>query len=113
MLFLKIIEITSGVALIILGFLIYFKKKYNLANDYLYRLNKGEVNEQYAKNIGLIYLIGGAFFLIFGLLSLILSDVFTFIQYFVIIFSIVLLLLTNPKRWYLWKDYKNILQDVA
>ena len=98
MVILKIFEILTGLFIIVIGYLIYFKHKYNLANDYYNKLEKGQVSEQYAKNIGLIYLSCGALFVLFGALSFMLSDLFTFIQLFVILISIVLLLLTNPKR---------------
>ncbi len=98
MLVLKILEIITGAILLIFGFLIYFRGKYNLANDYMDRLNKGEVTPLYAKSIGLIYFFGGLALIIFGAFAFMMNDLFTFIQLFVILISIVLLILTNPKR---------------
>lgn len=98
MIVLKIFEILIGVFLGVVGYLIFFLKKYNLANDYLSKLDRGLVSEKYAKNIGLIYIMGGVALVLFGALSFIMSDLFTFIQLFVILTSIVLLIITNPKR---------------
>ncbi len=98
MIVLKITEIIIGVILFILGYLIYFKKKYELANDYLKLLNKGLASEIYAKNIGLIYLVGGIVIIIFGVLSFMMSDTFTFIQLGVLFIGMILLLITNPKK---------------
>ena len=98
MIVLKISQIIIGLILVILGFLIYFKRKYNLANDYLKLLEKGKVNQDYAINIGLIYLIGGALIVTCGIISFIMNDLFTFIQLGVLFVSMILLLITNPKR---------------
>lgn len=98
MIVLKITQIIIGLIFIILGYLIYFKKKYNLANDYLKLLEKGKVNQDYAINIGLIYLIGGALIVTCGIISFIMNDLFTFIQLGVLFVSMILLLITNPKR---------------
>lgn len=67
----KIISLILAIAFIFFGFNIYFKKKYNLINNFEKDYKNGLKDENYAKNVGLIELIIGIlFFLIFLKISL-------------------------------------------
>ena len=56
---LKIILIALGTTFSIFGYLIYFKKKYNLINDYEANRKAGKKTESYARKVGLIELLLG------------------------------------------------------
>ena len=64
---LKIILIALGTTFSIFGYLIYFKKKYNLINDYEANRKAGKKTESYARKIGLIELLLGIAWLMVGL----------------------------------------------
>lgn len=67
----KIISLILAIAFIFFGFNIYFKKKYNLINNFEKYYKNGLKDENYAKKVGLIELIIGIlFFLIFLKISL-------------------------------------------
>lgn len=67
----KIISLILAIAFIFFGFNIYFRKKYNLINNFEKDYKNGLKNENYAKKVGLIELILGIlFFLIFLKISL-------------------------------------------
>lgn len=51
---LKIILIALGTTFSIFGYLIYFKKKYNLINDYEANRKAGKKTESYAKKLALL-----------------------------------------------------------
>lgn len=63
---LKIILIVLGATFSIFGYLIYFKKKYNLINDYEANRKAGKKTESYARKIGLIELLLGVALLMVG-----------------------------------------------
>ena len=63
---LKIILIALGVTFSIFGYLIYFKKKYNLINDYEANRKAGKKTESYARKVGLIALLLGIALLLVG-----------------------------------------------
>ena len=64
---LKIILIAIGATFSTFGYLIYFKKKYNLINDYEANRKAGKKTESYARKIGLIELLLGIALLMVGL----------------------------------------------
>lgn len=64
---LKIILIALGATFSIFGYLIYFKKKYNLINDYEANRKAGKKTESYARKVGLIELLLGIALLMVGL----------------------------------------------
>lgn len=67
----KIISLILAIAFVFFGFNIYFRKKYNLINNFEKDYKNGLKNENYAKKVGLIELILGIlFFLIFLKISL-------------------------------------------
>ncbi|MDI9521143.1 MAG: DUF3784 domain-containing protein [Bacillota bacterium] len=59
MIILKIIIIMVSVAFSIFGYLIYFKKQYNLINGFEADYKAGRKTESYAKRVGIIELIIG------------------------------------------------------
>lgn len=63
---LKIILIALGATFSIFGYLIYFKKKYNLINDYEANRKAGKKTESYARKVGLIELLLGIALLLVG-----------------------------------------------
>lgn len=67
MILLKIILILVGVTFITFGYLIYFKKKYNLINGFEADYKSGRKTESYAKRLGLIELIIGIILIILGI----------------------------------------------
>mgnify|MGYP001011720719 FL=1 len=64
---LKIILLALGVTFSTFGYLIYFKKKYNLINDYEDNRKAGKKTESYARKVGLIELLLGIALLMNGL----------------------------------------------
>lgn len=64
---LKIIIIALGATFSIFGYLIYFKKKYNLIDDYEANRKAGKKTESYARKVGLIELLLGIALLMVGL----------------------------------------------
>ena len=64
---LKIILLALGVTFSTFGYLIYFKKKYNLINDYEANRKAGKKTESYARKVGLIELLLGIALLMDGL----------------------------------------------
>ncbi|EUC51525.1 DUF3784 domain-containing protein [Mogibacterium timidum] len=63
---LKIILIALGATFSIFGYLIYFKKKYNLINDFEANHKAGRKTESYARKVGLIELLLGIAMLLVG-----------------------------------------------
>lgn len=63
---LKIILISLGATFSIFGYLIYFKKKYNLINGFEENYKDGSKTESYARKIGLIELLLGVALLMVG-----------------------------------------------
>lgn len=62
---LKIIIILLGITFTIFGYLIYFRKQYNLINDFEEDCNAGRKTKSYAKRVGLTeFIIGIAMVLI-------------------------------------------------
>lgn len=64
---LKIILITVGAALLIFGYLIYFKERYDLINDFEADYKAGRKTADYAKKVGKIELVSGCVFVLIGI----------------------------------------------
>ena len=64
---LKIVLIALGATFSTFGYLIYFKKKYNLINDYEANRKAGKKTESYARKVGLIELLLGIALMMVGL----------------------------------------------
>ena len=54
MIFLKVLAVVLGLAFLLFGYFIYFKKKYNLINGFEADFKAGRKKEEYAKKVGMI-----------------------------------------------------------
>ncbi len=66
MLALKIIAVALGAAFTLFGYLIYFRKKYDLINGFEIDFKAGRKSEEYAKRVGMAELVLGIALLIAG-----------------------------------------------
>ena len=66
MVVIKAICIVLGIAFIIFGYLIRFKKKYNLINGFMSDLKDGRKSESYAQRVGLFEFVIGIILLTAG-----------------------------------------------
>lgn len=64
---LKILLIIVGTIFILFGFLIYFRKQYNLINGFEEAYKAGRKTKTYAKRVGLIELLIGIILNLFGI----------------------------------------------
>lgn len=71
MIALKIISIALGLAFLLFGYFIYFRKKYNLINAFEKDYIAGRKTLRFAKHVGIIELILGAVLLAIGFLLII------------------------------------------
>ena len=67
MIFLKILFVVLGLAFLLFGYFIYFKKKYNLINGFEADFKADRKTEKHAKKVGLIEFIVGIILLITGI----------------------------------------------
>ena len=70
---LKIILITVGIAMIMFGYEIYFKKKYNLIDGFEEDYKKGRKTESYAKKVVLIEFVFGIVLALIGICVIIIK----------------------------------------
>ena len=70
---LKILLIIVGLVSIIFGYLIYFKKHYNLINGFEEAYKAGRKTKSYAKRVGFIELIIGVALILFGIFEIIIK----------------------------------------
>ncbi len=66
------IVLMLGLTFTVFGYLIYFKKKYNLINDFEKNYKAGRVDQQYAQRVGFIELSIGIVLLVSGIVVLML-----------------------------------------
>ena len=59
MIFLKVLAVVLGLAFLLFGYFIYFKKKYNLINGFEADFKAGRKKEEYAKKVGMIEFVVG------------------------------------------------------
>ena len=71
MIVLKILAILLGLAFILFGYFIYFRKKYNLINGFEADFKAGRKNEDYAKRVGMVEFVVGIAILIAGIVLVI------------------------------------------
>lgn len=64
---LKMMLITVGVAFSLFGYLIYFKKQYDLINGFEEDHKAGRKKESYAKKVGMIQMISGLLLSLIGI----------------------------------------------
>jgi len=67
----KIIFIASGLAFLLFGYFIYFRKKYNLINAFEKDYIAGRKTTRFAKRVGLIELIIGIVLLVIGIILIV------------------------------------------
>ena len=67
MVVIKVLAILLGLAFLLFGYFIYFKKKYNLINGFEADLKAGRKSEEYAKRVGMVEFVIGIALLIAGL----------------------------------------------
>ena len=70
---LKVLLIIVGLVSTIFGYLIYFKKKYDLINGFEEAYKAGRKTKSYAKRVGLIELIIGVVLILFGISTIIIK----------------------------------------
>ena len=63
---LKVLAVVLGLAFLLFGYFIYFRKKYNLINGFGAAFNAGQKNEEYAKRVGMVEFVVGIAMLIAG-----------------------------------------------
>lgn len=68
---LKVLAVMVGLAFLLFGYFIYFKKKYNLINGYEADFKTGRKNEEYAKRVGMIEFVVGIAMLLAGVVLII------------------------------------------
>ena len=68
---LKVLAVMVGLAFLLFGYFIYFKKKYNLINGYEADYKTGRKNEEYAKRVGMIEFVVGIAMLLAGVVLII------------------------------------------
>ena len=67
----KIIAVVLGLAFVLFGYFIYFKKKYHLINDFSEDYKAGRKDEQYAQKVGLTEFIIGIVLLAVGIILIV------------------------------------------
>ena len=73
MIVLKVLAVVLGLAFLLFGYFIYFKKKYNLINGFEADFKDGRKNEEYAKRVGQIEFVAGIALLIAGVALILLA----------------------------------------
>lgn len=73
---LGIIMILLALAFGFFGYMIAMRGKYELINNFVTERHAGKVDSRYAQRVGWIELFAAAYFLLFGILSLFLSNAF-------------------------------------
>ena len=71
MIFLKVLAIVLGLAFLLFGYFIFFKKKYSLINGFEADFKAGRKNEDYAKRVGMVEFIVGIAILTAGIVLII------------------------------------------
>ena len=66
MVVLKVLAVMLGLAFLLFGYFIYFKKKYHLINGFEEDFKAGRKNEEYAKRVGMVEFVVGIAMLIAG-----------------------------------------------
>ncbi|MBR6207927.1 MAG: DUF3784 domain-containing protein [Oscillospiraceae bacterium] len=66
MVVLKVLAVMLGLAFLLFGYFIYFRKKYNLINSFEADFKAGRKNEEYAKRVGMVEFVVGIAMLIAG-----------------------------------------------
>lgn len=67
MIALIIVALAAGLAFLLFGYFIYFRKKYHLINGFEADYQAGQKDKRYAEHVGLTELILGAVLLVTGI----------------------------------------------
>ena len=70
---LKILVILVGTIFILFGYLIYFRKQYNLINGFEEAYKAGRKTKSYAKRVGFIELIIGIILTLIGIIAIVIK----------------------------------------
>ncbi len=70
MLVMTIVDALLGLAFAVIGYLIFFKKKYSLINGFDAAFREGRKTEKYARRVGLIEFVLGIVLLIVSVVSI-------------------------------------------
>lgn len=70
MLVMTIIDALLGSAFAVIGYLIFFKKKYSLINGFDAAFREGRRSEKYARRVGMIEFVLGTVLLVASVISL-------------------------------------------
>ena len=62
----KVLAVVLGLAFLLFGYFIYFRKKYNLINGFEADFKAGRKNEEYAERVGMVEFAVGIAMLIAG-----------------------------------------------
>ncbi len=98
MFILRIILIIFGLLFIGFGYAIWFKRKYNLINNFKNDRKNGKLNDSFAKRVGIIEFIGGIASFSLGIIAMFLDDVFTIVSFTFCIISIIAALIFNQAK---------------
>jgi hypothetical protein len=98
MLIIKIILILIGLVFIGFGYAIWFKKKYNLINNFENDKKNGKLDDSFAKRVGKIEFIGGIICFALGIITIFLNDSFALISFVFCIVSIIAALIFNQVK---------------
>jgi hypothetical protein len=90
--------ILVGTLFIGFGYFIYFKKKYNLINDFKEDKKSNKFDDAYAKRVGLIEFIGGLACVVLGTVAIFLNTTFTIVAFIVSVFGVIVALIINQVR---------------
>ena len=66
MIVIKVLAILLGLAFLLFGYFIYFKKKYDIINGFEADFKAGRKNEDYAKRVGMVEFVVGIAILVAG-----------------------------------------------
>ena len=92
--------ILVGALFTIFGYLIYFKKKYNLINNFKMNKNINKYSDDYALSVGFIELCSGIFCICLGILLLIIGQrTVSIILLIICIISIISALFINDRKF--------------
>jgi hypothetical protein len=95
MLVLKIALISVGILFIGFGYSIYFKKNYNLINNFKEDKKSNKFDDAYALRVGFIELIGGLTYVVLGTLAMFFNDAFIIIAFIMSVIGIIVALIIN------------------
>ena len=73
MIILKVLTVVLGLAFLLFGYFIYFKKRYSLINGFETDFKAGRKTEDYAKRVGMVEFVAGIVILAAGITLIIVA----------------------------------------